>query len=106
MKDYNKAIGRWLALKREEKGLKQSDVGKALGVSNVAVHYWETGARTINADAMLLYCDFLGVDPQQLVNDVTKRKDHPVQVVSSPTNRKEIMPSAVLMRGDNGQYDN
>ena len=33
MKDYNKAIGRWLALKREEKGLKQSDVGKASGTS-------------------------------------------------------------------------
>ena len=101
MKNYNAEIGRWLAHKRDQRGLTQSDIGYALGVTKTAVHYWETGRRTIDANTMFAYCEILGVDPQQLVNDVTKRKDHPAQVVSSPTNRKEIMPSAVLMRGDN-----
>ena len=42
MKNYNAEIGTWLAKKREEKGLSQSDVAKRMNVTKSAVHYWET----------------------------------------------------------------
>lgn len=73
MTDYNVAIGRWLANRRESLGLQQSDVGERLGVTKSAVHYWETGQRTIKADIMLLYCEILNADPQELIRDVTSK---------------------------------
>ena len=45
MKNYNAEIGTWLAKKREEKGLSQSDVAKRMNVTKSAVHYWETNKR-------------------------------------------------------------
>ena len=72
MTDYNKAIGQWLAHQREARGLMQSDIGDILGVTKTAIHYWETGKRTINAETMFKYCEALGVNPQDLVSDVLK----------------------------------
>jgi len=73
MTSYNEAIGKWLADRRESLGLQQSDVGERLGVTKSAVHYWETGKRTIKADTMLEYCKILDADPQELIRDVTKK---------------------------------
>ena len=72
--DHNEAIGKWLAHEREARGMLQSEIGEKLGVTKTAVHYWETGKRTINADTMLKYCDALGVDPQILVIEITRKK--------------------------------
>ena len=38
------AIGDWLRQKRRALDLEQKDIGVAVGVGNVAVHHWETGA--------------------------------------------------------------
>lgn len=70
MKNYNAEIGTWLARKREEKGLSQSDVAKRMNVTKSAVHYWETNKREIRADRMIEYCLVLDVSPQELVKDV------------------------------------
>lgn len=70
MKNYNAEIGTWLAKKREEKGLSQSDVAKRMNVTKSAVHYWETNKREIRADRMIEYCLVLDVSPQELVKDV------------------------------------
>lgn len=75
MKDYTKDIGRWLAEKRKQKGLRQTDVAERLGCTKSAVHYWETGKRIIDADTMIKYCFVLDADPQDLVRDVTHTEE-------------------------------
>ncbi len=64
MKDdeMNKKIGEWLALRREEKGFSQQYVANMLGCTRTAVHYWESGKRTIYATNLLQYCELLGAD--------------------------------------------
>lgn len=72
MKNYNADIGKWLANQRISRGLLQSEVGEMLGVTKTAIHYWETGKRSIDAATLINYCHAIGVDPQQCVRDVTK----------------------------------
>ena len=38
------ALGDWLREKRKSLGFEQKDIGAAVDVLNVTVHYWETGA--------------------------------------------------------------
>ncbi len=70
--NLNIKIGEWLQNKRIEKELSQQDVADALGVTRTAVHYWESGKRTIYADNMFDFCRVLGVDPSDLVRDLTQ----------------------------------
>lgn len=76
MKNYNADIGKWLAAQRISRGLMQSEVGEMLGVTKTAIHYWETGKRTIDAATMIKYCHAIGADPQQCVKDVTEGDNH------------------------------
>lgn len=76
MKNYDKEIGEWLAHQRESRGLTQGEVGDMLGVTKVAVHYWETGKRKLFASALFDYCSVLGVDPQDLVEHIKKVKEN------------------------------
>ena len=71
MKNYNKKIGAYLAKERKAKKLSQNQVAEKMDVTKTAISYWETGKRVINADQMLNYCEVLGVDPQDLVREVT-----------------------------------
>lgn len=71
MKNYNKKIGAYLAKERRAKKISQQQLADRLGVSKTAVHYWETGKRTIFADQMLEYCETIGIDPQDLIKSVT-----------------------------------
>lgn len=71
MKNYNKKIGTYLAKERRAKKISQQQLADRLGVSKTAVHYWETGKRTIFADQMLEYCETIGIDPQDLIRSVT-----------------------------------
>ena len=72
MSNYNKEIGKWLAIQRKNRGYDQDDVGRMLGVTKTAISRWETGKRTINGDTMIEYCLAIGADPQDLVRDITK----------------------------------
>lgn len=72
MKNYNNKIGSYLAKERKSKRITQQAIADKLGVTRTAVHYWETGKRVIYADQMLNYCNELGVDPSDLVKEVTK----------------------------------
>lgn len=71
MKNYNAKIGAYLAKERKAKKISQQQLADRLGVSKTAVHYWETGKRTIFADQMLEYCETIGIDPQDLIKSVT-----------------------------------
>lgn len=73
-KNYNDAIGEWLMNERIRQGLSQQDIADKLGTTRTAVHYWESGKRTIYADNMISYCYALNVDPSQLIKDVTSNK--------------------------------
>lgn len=75
MKNYNKKIGAYLAKERRAKKVSQQQLADRMGVTKTAVHYWETGKRTIYADQMLEYCDQLGIDPQDLVKSVLDQTD-------------------------------
>lgn len=52
MTNYNQKIGAYLAKERKAKKISQTQLAQRLGVSKTAVHYWETGKRTIYADQM------------------------------------------------------
>ena len=71
MRDYNKEIGEYLAKARIDRGLTQQQVADRLGVTKTCVHYWESGKRTIYASNMIEYCLAIGLDPQDIVRDVT-----------------------------------
>lgn len=68
--DDNARIGRWLAEKRDEKGLSQQAVADRLGVTRTAVHYWESGKRTIYAVNLIDYCRAIGADPEDIIRDL------------------------------------
>ena len=70
--DMNCAIGGWLAEKRSEKGLSQQDVADRLGTTRTAIHYWESGKRTIYAVNLIEYCKVLGVNPSEIVAELYK----------------------------------
>lgn len=72
MKDYNAAIGRWLADKRKAAGRTQLEAAAALGMSNAHLSRMEAGKRTIYADTLIKYCQYLGVDPRLLLDDLEK----------------------------------
>lgn len=72
MKNYNDDIGKWLKKQRELKHKNQQDVADYFGTTKTAVHYWETGKRQITAETMMRYCYYLGVDPQDLIRDITE----------------------------------
>lgn len=72
MTDYNKKIGAYLAKERKAKKVSQQQLADRLGVTKAAVSNWELGKRTIYADQMLQYCEQLGIDPADLVKEVTE----------------------------------
>ena len=47
-----------------------SAVADRLGVTRTAVHYWESGKRTIYAVNLIEYCKVLGVDPREIIDDL------------------------------------
>lgn len=76
MKDeeMNKMIGAWLAEKRNERGMSQQDAADLLGVSKSAVHYWETGKRSIYATNLVQYCKVIGADLDEFSALIKGRK--------------------------------
>jgi len=71
--DKNARIGQWLKEKREEKGMSQQMAAERLGITRTAIHYWETGKRTIYAVNLIDYCKILDANPQQIVNDIMEK---------------------------------
>ena len=70
----NIRIGRWMAEKRAESGMSQQAVADRLGVTRTAVHYWESGKRTIYAVNFMEYCKAIGANPEEIVRDLYSKK--------------------------------
>ena len=63
-------IGSWLADQRKKRGLTMQEVADRLGVTKTAVHYWESGKRSMYARHVLDYCDAIGIDADELVRAI------------------------------------
>jgi transcriptional regulator with XRE-family HTH domain len=63
----------YLAEWRESRGLSQEALGGRLGVSDVTISRWETGARRPDLNAQAAYAEALGVEPM----DLARHPDQP-----------------------------
>lgn len=70
MKQFDKELGEVMRRNREAKGITLLQVAERLRVSEVSVHYWETGKRQINASTLKEYCAVLGVKVQALFDEM------------------------------------
>lgn len=65
MNDY--AFGNFVYTLREQKGLTQKDVARALGVTAAAVSKWETGSAKPRVEVLFQLANLLGVRPEELL---------------------------------------
>lgn len=70
--NMNSMIGAWLAGRRKENGMSQQEVADRLGTTRTAVHYWESGKRTIYAVNLIEYCKAINVNPSEIVEELYK----------------------------------
>lgn len=63
-------IGSWLADQRKKRGFTMQEVADRLGVTKTAVHYWESGKRSMYARHVLAYCEAIGIDADELVRAI------------------------------------
>lgn len=75
MENIRKEIGETMMLARKRKGIPRTTIAKKLGVSDVAVYYWEIGKNPIDIDMYKKYCDILEIDWIDLLQ-YTKEKYH------------------------------
>lgn len=61
-------IGKFIAQKRKEKGLKQSDISKKLGVTDKSVSNWERGKNMPDLSLFNPLCELLDVSINELLN--------------------------------------
>ncbi len=66
----NDMIGKRLKELRNEAGLTQTKVAKAIGVSEPTISLWERGERTPNIEMLSKLCDFYDVSADYLLGRV------------------------------------
>jgi len=89
---YNTGIGVSLRRYRNWYGLKQSDVGRVLGVNLAAVSKWETGRARPDIDQLATLAQLFDVTEQELL--------HPSEIKWSPSQRA-LLEEAGVMQGVN-----
>lgn len=65
--NMNSKVGAWMLQKRKEAGLSQQEVADRMGHTRTAVHYWESGKRTIYASHLMEFCKALNIEPIEMV---------------------------------------
>ncbi len=78
-----KEIGKKLKQLRLEKGLKQSELAKALNVSDKLISKWETGISVPSTEFTLEICEFFGIEVGEFLNLTSPTK-------ANNTNKKEL----------------
>lgn len=68
--NMNSKVGAWMLQKRKEAGLSQQEVADRMGHTRTAVHYWESGKRTIYATHLMEFCKALNIDPMDMVTEI------------------------------------
>lgn len=70
-------IGKFIAQRRKEKGLTQSQLAEALNITNRAVSKWETGNALPDSSLMLELCRILDISVNDLLNgEVVSTEDY------------------------------
>lgn len=62
MAEIRKEIGSALLQARKKAHITRVDIASRLGVSDVAVYYWEIGRNPIDVDVFKRYCDIVHAD--------------------------------------------
>lgn len=70
MRDMNKEIGEAMKKYRKKQHVTMQEVADKLGVTKTAVHYWESGKRTIYAFQLIDYCKAIDVDVKVIMDEV------------------------------------
>lgn len=83
-------IGQRLKLLREEKGLKQLDIAKMLGVSRTTYTQYETGKSEPDLTTVAKLADFFGVSVDYLLNK-TDIKD-PIETIAAHHDGEDWTP--------------
>lgn len=65
-------LGKILLKLRTYKRLDRQTVAKKIGVSEDAIYVWETGRRVPKDSHLTIYCDILGVDKKELMDNASK----------------------------------
>jgi transcriptional regulator with XRE-family HTH domain len=60
-------LGMILRMERERQGLTQREVGKKIGKSKIAIHFYETGQRPVNLGRLIELCLALRVSPRYVM---------------------------------------
>lgn len=75
--DKKEIIGKNIRRLRTERGKSQSDLGKVLDLSHVAISDMETGKTKLSVEVLLKITDYFGVDIQKIISDTFKPKITP-----------------------------
>jgi transcriptional regulator with XRE-family HTH domain len=63
----HRELGMILRMEREHQGLTQREVGKRIGKSDIAIHYYETGKRPVHLGRLIELCYALRVSPRYVM---------------------------------------
>jgi len=74
---HRKMLGDTIYRLRKEKGMSQSELGDAVGVSNKAVSKWETYEANPEISLLPLLAKVLGVTTDELLTDIKVERDDP-----------------------------
>ena len=93
-----KEIGKKLKQLRIEKGLKQSEVAKALNVSDKLISKWETGISVPSTEFTLEICEFFGIEVGEFLNSTSPTKsDNAPKKELSKGKKLAIKISAIVL---------
>ncbi|MCX7843234.1 MAG: helix-turn-helix domain-containing protein [Clostridia bacterium] len=66
-----KTFGDRLKEVRKNRGIKQKELAKMIGVANSTISNWENNTNQPDIDTIKLLCDALGITPSDLIGDYT-----------------------------------
>lgn len=94
---YPSLVGKLLAQRREQIGIKQGELAAALGMSQSAYSRWESGESVLNLAQLRNVCAQLGVAPAQVLQAADQYESllhrQGVEVVAE----KPINPAAIAV---------
>lgn len=74
MAEIREEIGSALLSARKKAHITRVDIASRLGVSDVAVYYWEIGRNPIDVDVFKKYCDIVHVDWIDMLESLPSEK--------------------------------
>ena len=89
--DYNMSFASRLRERREALGLKQSELGKLLGVTGSAIGNYENGVSSPKADILYQVFDVLKCDANYLFQDEMSEVLPPAETVRSPKEKNLLV---------------